>query len=120
MPKPQKTKKKSAKKKTASKQRVVKVDGIKMTADAARSYSNMEDGGDAEHFTPEEVKVRITTFIDSDVLTELKSIAKERSIGSKKVGYQTVLNEILRRSLFEEKSLAERVKALEIKVSSLG
>jgi len=48
-------------------------------------------------FDPKNVKVRITTFVDEDILIQLKEYAKKR--GSK---YQTILNSLLR--LFFDKS----------------
>jgi hypothetical protein len=42
-------------------------------------------------------KVRITTMVDLDVLEALKKVAEE---STKKVGYQTVLNVLLRAALF--------------------
>ena len=52
---------------------------------------------DDEIFDPTQVKVRITTFVDEDVLMMLKDYAKQR--GSR---YQTVLNALLR-SFFEKR-----------------
>ena len=45
-----------------------------------------------DEFAPKNVKVRITTFIDSDILDSLKDLAKSRGIK-----YQTALNSILRK-----------------------
>ena len=46
---------------------------------------------DPDEFLPQNVKVRVTTFIDEDVLLELKNIAEK-----KKTKYQTLLNSVLR------------------------
>jgi uncharacterized protein (DUF4415 family) len=50
-----------------------------------------------EVFEPKNVKVRITTHLDGDVLDTLKQLSKQ-----KEVGYQTLLNGILRAYLFAE------------------
>lgn len=50
---------------------------------------------DIDEFLPKNVKVRITTFIDKDVLDELKTYARKKGIK-----YQTALNAVLR-SFFE-------------------
>lgn len=60
-------------------------------------HKNAKDVLRPDEFNPKNVKIRITTFVDEDVLTSLKKIAKSR--GS---GYQTVLNELLRRGLEDE------------------
>ncbi|MCM0604906.1 MAG: hypothetical protein KA715_02345 [Xanthomonadaceae bacterium] len=46
---------------------------------------------DPDEFSPKNVKVRITTFIDEDALTEFKTIAELQ--GTK---YQTLLNQVIR------------------------
>ena len=46
---------------------------------------------DLSHLEAHEVKIRISTMIDEDVLLQLKKIAKEK--GTK---YQTLLNNVLR------------------------
>ena len=63
-----------------------------------------------------EVKLRITTWIDSDILQALKTEAEQR-----KIGYQTILNQKLREIVFGEKDpLHERVDKLESLVSKLA
>lgn len=57
---------------------------------------------------PKSHKVRITSFIDGDILVELKERAEQQ--GTK---YQTLLNQLLRQSLKDSASLAERLKKLE-------
>jgi predicted DNA binding CopG/RHH family protein len=55
---------------------------------------NIEYGStdiDLSHLKAHEIKIRISTMIDEDVLIQLKSIAKQK--GTK---YQTLLNGILR------------------------
>ena len=47
-------------------------------------------------------KIRITTYLDSDIVEWLKSRGE-----SENKGYQTVLNELLRKQLTPEKPIAE-------------
>ncbi|MEK6705225.1 MAG: hypothetical protein AABZ06_05505 [Bdellovibrionota bacterium] len=61
-----------------------------------------------ESFHTKKVKIRVTTFVDLDVLEELK-----RRAASENIGYQTFLNRILRQTIFEEKKIEDRVIALE-------
>lgn len=58
-----------------------------------------------------ETKVRITTFLDEDLLIKIK---KEAKIQGKK--YQSLLNEKLREIFMGEKSLETRLKKLEEEV----
>ena len=53
---------------------------------------------DPDEFDPKYVKIRITTFINLDVIEELKRKAK--ATGTK---YQTLLNQILRDAVIEKK-----------------
>ena len=63
----------------------------------------------------DEIKIRITTWIDSDVLHHLKKEADER-----KIGYQTILNQKLRRVVLGDADpLGERVEKLEKTVQQL-
>lgn len=55
---------------------------------------------------PRNVKIRITTFIDEDVLIMLKSYAKKR--GSK---YETLLNSLLR-SFFDKPEKGSKVSEI--------
>jgi predicted DNA binding CopG/RHH family protein len=57
---------------------------------------------------PKNHKVRITSFIDGDLLVELKTRAEQQ--GTK---YQTLLNQLLRQALNDTESMAERLKRLE-------
>ena len=57
---------------------------------------------------PKNHKVRITSFIDGDVLVELKARAEQQ--GTK---YQTLLNQLLRQALKDSKSMSERLQRLE-------
>lgn len=70
-----------------------------------------EDYGPDE-FDPRFSKVRITTFVDLDILDEIRRLAKKK--GEK---YQTLLNKLLRESVFPEKKtfkdLEERILILE-------
>ncbi len=59
-----------------------------------------------ETFNPKKVKVRITTFVDEDVLMMLKDYAKKR--GGK---YQSVLNALLR-SFFDKPAPNTKVQGL--------
>lgn len=61
---------------------------------------------DEEAFNPINVKVRITTFVDEDILIQLKAYAKKR--GSK---YQTILNSLLR-SFFDKPDKGNKVQGL--------
>ena len=56
----------------------------------------------------EDVKVRITTFLDEDLLEKIKT---EASLQNKK--YQTYLNERLREIFMGEESIESRLKYLE-------
>jgi len=47
-------------------------------------------------------KVRITTYLDADILEWLKSRGE-----AEHKGYQTILNDVLRRQIGEEKPIAE-------------
>lgn len=60
------------------------------------------------YLDPKNHKVRITSFIDGDILSELKLRAEQQ--GTK---YQTLLNQLLRQALKDSESLAERLKKLE-------
>ncbi len=57
-------------------------------------------------FSPKRVKVRITTFLDEDILIKLKSYAKQG--GTK---YQTALNALLR-SFFDKPERSHKVRGL--------
>ena len=61
-----------------------------------------------QEYPSRDVKAKITTWVDEDVLFRLKEKAKDE--GSK---YQTLLNQILREHLFEEESIVKRVLKLE-------
>ncbi len=63
---------------------------------------------DESYADPKNHKVRITSFIDGDVLLELKKRAEQQ--GTK---YQTLLNQLLREALKDSQSMAERLKKLE-------
>ena len=59
-----------------------------------------------DEFDPKNVKIRVTTLIDEDVLMMLKAYAKKR--GSK---YQTVLNSLLR-AFFDKPPRSNKVQGL--------
>ena len=63
-----------------------------------------------EDLKSENIKARITTFLDLDLLDELKSQAKKEH-----TKYQTLLNSILREKLFGDQSLEQRIDELESK-----
>ena len=54
-----------------------------------------------DEFEPKNVKVRVTTLIDQDVLWALKALAKERARK-----YQSLLNAILRANLIKDSAVA--------------
>ena len=59
-----------------------------------------------EVFNTKKIKVRITTFVDEDVLMMLKDFAKKR--GSK---YQSILNALLR-AFFDKPARGTKVRGL--------
>lgn len=61
---------------------------------------------DNDVLDPRKVKIRITTFVDEDVLIKLKDYAKKR--GSK---YQTILNALLR-TFFDKPSRNSKVRGI--------
>jgi len=69
-------------------------------------YGNVEmpEGFD----DPKNHKVRVTMWMDGDLLQELKKRAGE--VGA---GYQTFAHKILRDSVFEHESFEERIKRIE-------
>jgi len=54
---------------------------------------------DLDEFNPKNIKIRVTTFLDEDVLNALKEIAIKNNLK-----YQTLLNQILRNYLFAKKN----------------
>ncbi len=64
-----------------------------------------------DEFAPENIKVRITTYIDKDILDKLREEAAES--GKK---YQSLLNEKLRETVFEEKSIKASIKDLKTRL----
>jgi uncharacterized protein (DUF4415 family) len=70
----------------------------------------------AKNAPSRDIKVRVTTMLDGDILEALKEEAKIKSIG-----YQTLLNQKLRESIFGEngitlEGLAKKIADLEKKV----
>ncbi len=63
----------------------------------------------------DEVKVRITTFLDLDVLEKLKEQAKDLGMG-----YQTFLNTFLRESILNEPGVLTRLKRIEKAILGKG
>ena len=73
-----------------------------------KSKRTKKDLLDSTYLDPKNHKVRITSFIDGDVLLELKSRAEQQ--GTK---YQTLLNQLLRDALKGSESVTERLKRIE-------
>lgn len=67
-----------------------------------------------DEFEKKNSKVRITTFIDLDILEKLKEEAAET--GSK---YQTLLNEKLRKILLEEKTIKEALSDINRRLANV-
>jgi hypothetical protein len=65
---------------------------------------------DDSYLDPKSHKVRITTFVDGDILLWLKDEAKKSG-----KGYQTLLNDTLRGAM-EGGSVVERIETLERKI----
>lgn len=63
---------------------------------------------DPDEFLPHNVKVRVTTFIDDDVLSELKAIAEK-----KKTKYQTLLNSVLKSFVENSSAKSGRLRVLD-------
>lgn len=68
-----------------------------------------------ENWKKSETKIRITTFLDEDLLEKIKS---EAAVQNKK--YQTYLNERLREVFMDEESVETRLKRLEEIVKKKG
>jgi len=83
----------------------------------------LKDASDALEAPLKEVKIRVTTMIDADVLDELKAMAKEAG-----VGYQSLLNLKLREVILGEavvnkntiRSITDKLSKLEKKVELLS
>lgn len=65
-------------------------------------------------FDSKNVKIRITTFIDLDILEKLK---EEASLSGKK--YQTLLNDKLRQVLFDEEAIHSTLVDLDKRLKSV-
>lgn len=62
-----------------------------------RKWRSIKDAGLYDpNARKKSAKVRITTFIDSNILAELKAEARRT-----KVGYQTILNDLLKKVVFK-------------------
>lgn len=69
-------------------------------------------------FKARDVKVRITMFVDADVLDAFKAAARKREPA---IGYQTLINEKLRETLPAlDKSLADQVAELRKQVAAIA
>jgi len=83
----------------------------------------LKDANEALNAHPKDVKVRVTTMIDSDVLEELRAMAEREG-----VGYQTLLNLKLREVILGEKIvnkniirlISDKINKLEKKIDSLS
>jgi hypothetical protein len=75
---------------------------IKRNKDIEYGNVNLLD----DEFDPKNVKIRVTTLIDEDVLLLLKDYAKRR--GNK---YQTVLNGLLR-AFFDKPTRSNKIQGL--------
>ena len=60
-------------------------------------------------FDERHVKVRISMFVDSDVLAAIKAQAKRKG----RIGYQTLINQKLREIFLQEETLEDRIARLE-------
>jgi hypothetical protein len=74
----------------------------------------------SDTFEPENLKVRITTFIDGDLLEECRRQARKLGIG-----YQTLINMKLREIVLgktqsEEASLLDRVVNIETSIETIA
>lgn len=88
-----------------------------MSTKSKKSKSEGVDFPDLSEISAKEVKTRVTTFIDTDVLRALKKEAK-----AKKSGYQTLLNEYLRAAVLgsrEGLTLLDRIEGLENQIKSI-
>ena len=62
-----------------------------------------------DEFAPKNVKIRISMFVDGDVLEAAKKSAKQRG----DIGYQTLINQKLRELFLDEESVEDRLARLE-------
>lgn len=69
---------------------------------------------DPDEFAPHNVKVRITTMVDMDVLTGLKEHAEKRNMK-----YQTLVNQILREFVDDKTQIITLPKKLEAQVRKI-
>ncbi len=76
-------------------------------------YGNIDILGPDE-FAPHNVKVRITTMIDMNVLEGLKDHAKKRGLK-----YQTLINNILREFVDDKTQISTLPKKLEAQVRKI-
>lgn len=76
-------------------------------------YGNVEVN--LKDVRPEEIKIRITTFLDLDVVEKLKANAKDLGMG-----YQTFLNSYLRESILNEPGVLTRLKRIEKALTGKG
>ena len=60
-------------------------------------------------FNPKNVKIRISMFVDGDILDAAKKLAKQRG----DIGYQTLINQKLREIFLDEESVEDRLSRLE-------
>lgn len=87
---------------------------IKKTKNADIQYGKKDQLQDSD-FEPRNVGHRISIVVPEDVLVAYREHASEEGIG-----YQTLMNRVLRAQISEEGSLAERLKRLEKAVFKQG
>ena len=81
-----------------------------MSTKVKRLSLSQNDTLPADEFEPRNVNVRITTFIDGDTLLKLKRLGQRQ-----KLGYQTILNQILRNAVSEQPEGSTKILLAEIK-----
>ena len=82
---------------------------IKRTKDADIEYGKKDRLKESD-FEPQNIGHRISIVIPEDVLMAYRQAASEKGLG-----YQTVMNQVLREHIFskEEENLKKRIKRLE-------
>ena len=80
---------------------------IKKTKNADIKYAKKDRLKDAD-FEPNNIGHRISIIIPEDVLMAYREQASDQ-----RIGYQTLMNQVLRRNITDERSLGERLAILE-------
>ena len=87
------------------KKKIKKTSGIKHYEDVdIASLAEGTDSDVASMLSVDKSKIRITTLLDTDILEELKQRSQIEGDGH----YQTYLNQILRRALFDDETFEEQ------------